>query len=94
MGAMLRSVVRPVSESRAYYATSPNLSRRKEMYLFLAQVDAYRAELDRIAALVTAGDGAALQAVFERASAARREWGARFAKGTGTGVAAEGPREP
>ena len=60
----------------------------------LAEVDAYRAELDRIAALVTAGDGAALQAVFERASAARREWGARFAKGTGTGVAAEGPREP
>jgi prephenate dehydrogenase len=58
----------------------------------LAEVEAYRAELDRITGLVAAGDGAALEAVFERASAARREWGARFARGTG--VAADGPREP
>ena len=58
----------------------------------LAEVEAYRAELDRIAGLVAAGDGAALEAVFARASAARREWGARFAQGTG--VAADGPREP
>jgi prephenate dehydrogenase len=58
----------------------------------LAEVEAYRAEIDRIAKLVAAGDGAALEAVFARASAARREWGARFVKGTG--VAADGPREP
>ena len=38
------------------------------------------------------GDGAALEAVFARASVARREWGARF--GQGTAVAADGPREP
>ena len=60
----------------------------------LAEVEAYRAELDRIAGLVATGDGAALEAVFARASAARREWGARFAKDAGTGVAADGPREP
>jgi hypothetical protein len=60
----------------------------------LAEVNAYRAELDRIAGLVAASDGAALEAVFERASSARREWGARFGKGAGTGVAADGPREP
>jgi prephenate dehydrogenase len=58
----------------------------------LAEVDAYRAELDRIAALVAAGDGDALKAVFARASAARRGWGARLAKGAD--VAADGPREP
>jgi len=29
-----------------------------------------------------------------RASAARREWGSRFSKAAGTGVAADGPREP
>jgi prephenate dehydrogenase len=60
----------------------------------LAEIDAYRAELDRVAALVAAGDGSALEAVFAQASAARREWGSRFAKGAGTGVAADGPREP
>ena len=57
----------------------------------MAEVDAYRAALDRIAALVAASDGAALEAVFARASAARREWGRRFAPGSG--VAANGPRE-
>ena len=40
------------------------------------EIDAYRAELDRIAAMVAAGDGAALEAVFSRAAAARRAWGA------------------
>ena len=58
----------------------------------MAEVDSYRAALDRIATMVAAGDAAALEAVFARASAARREWGARFAKGSG--VAADGPREP
>jgi prephenate dehydrogenase len=58
----------------------------------LAEVDSYRAELDRIAAMVAAGDAAALVAVFARASAARREWGVRFAQRSG--AAADGPREP
>jgi prephenate dehydrogenase len=49
----------------------------------MAEVDAYRAALDRIAAMVAASDGAALEAVFARASAARREWGRRFAPGGG-----------
>jgi prephenate dehydrogenase len=58
----------------------------------LAEVDAYRAALDRIRAMLAAGDAAALEAVFAHASAARREWGRRFAQGTG--AAADGPREP
>jgi prephenate dehydrogenase len=58
----------------------------------IAEVDAYRAALDRIAAMLAAGDAAALEAVFARASEARREWGRRFAQGSGG--AADGPREP
>jgi prephenate dehydrogenase len=57
-----------------------------------AEIDGYRAALDRIAQMVAAGDGAALEAMFERASAARREWGARF--DAGRAVAADGPRAP
>ena len=55
------------------------------------ELDSYRAELDRIAAMVAAGDGAALEAVFARAAAARRAWGARY--DAGPAVAADGPRE-
>jgi prephenate dehydrogenase len=58
----------------------------------LAEIGAYRAKLDRIAAMVAAGDGAALEAVFTRAATARREWGAQF--DAGPAVAADGPREP
>ena len=58
----------------------------------MGEIDAYRAALDRIAAMVAAGDGAALEAVFARASVARREWGERFAQGPA--IAADGPREP
>jgi prephenate dehydrogenase len=58
----------------------------------IGEIDEYRAELDRIAAMVAAGDGTALEAVFARASVARREWGARL--GQGPPVAADGPREP
>jgi len=58
----------------------------------LAEVDAFRAQLDRVAAMVAAGDGAALEAVLARASAARRAWGARF--GTAPAVPADGAREP
>jgi len=58
----------------------------------LGEIDAYRAEVDRIAAMVAASDGAALEAVFARASTARREWGTQF--DAGPGIAADGPREP
>jgi prephenate dehydrogenase len=58
----------------------------------IGEIDAYRAALDRIAGMVAAGDGAALEAVFARASVARREWGERFAQGPA--IAADGPREP
>ncbi len=47
----------------------------------LAEVTAFRAQLDRIAAMVAAGDAVALEAVFARASAARRAWGAQHATG-------------
>jgi len=57
----------------------------------LAAIDQYRAQLDAIAAMVDAGDGAALEAVFERAAAARRAWGASF--GAAPAVPSDGPRE-
>ena len=57
----------------------------------LAEVDAYRAQLDRISAMVAAGDGEALEAVFTRAALARRAWGSRFA--AASGVPADGPRD-
>ncbi len=56
------------------------------------EIGAYRAALDRIHALVAAGDGAALEAVFARAATARRDWGAQF--DAGRAVASDGPREP
>ena len=57
----------------------------------LAEVDAYRTQLDRISAMVAAGDGEALEAVFTRAALARRAWGSRFA--AASGVPADGPRD-
>jgi len=57
----------------------------------LAALDAYRDELDRIATLLAAGDGAALEAVFARASTARRAWGAQFA--APSSAPADGPRD-
>ena len=57
----------------------------------LAEIGAYRGELDQIAAMLAAGDGAALEAVFTRAATARRAWGAQF--DAGPAVAADGPRE-
>ena len=57
----------------------------------LAEVAAFRAQLDRIAAMVAAGDGAALEAVFGRARVARRDWEARS---TATaGAKADGQRD-
>jgi prephenate dehydrogenase len=46
----------------------------------LAEIDRYGAELAQARALLAAGDGAGLQALFARASAARRAWEARRAK--------------
>jgi len=57
----------------------------------LAAIDAYRVELDAISALVAAADGAGLEAVFARASAARRAWGATHA--AAPAVPADGSRE-
>jgi prephenate dehydrogenase len=57
----------------------------------LAELTAYRAQLDRVAAMIEAGDAGALEAVLARASAARRAWGARHA--APTSVPADGPRE-
>jgi prephenate dehydrogenase len=58
----------------------------------LAEIDAYRTQLDAVAAMVTAADGAALEGVYARASAARRAWGAKFS--AAPAVPADGPREP
>ena len=57
----------------------------------LQAIDAYRGELDRIAAMVAAGDATGVEAVFARASQARRAWGARFA--APAAVPDDGPRE-
>lgn len=57
----------------------------------LTELAAFRVQLDRVAAMVAAGDGAALAAVFERARAARRAWDARYA--TAGPLPADGPRE-
>jgi prephenate dehydrogenase len=57
----------------------------------LDEVAAYRAQLDRIGAMLAAGDAAALEAVFARASAARRAWGAEHA--AAASIPADGPRE-
>ena len=58
----------------------------------LVEVAAFRDQLDRLAAMVAAGDGDALAAVFARARAARREWEAKYSP-TPAAMAADGPRE-
>jgi prephenate dehydrogenase len=58
----------------------------------LAEVIAFRTQLDRIAALLTAGDGAGLEAVFASARAARRAWDSRR-NATGGRVPDDGARE-
>jgi prephenate dehydrogenase len=58
----------------------------------LAEVTAFRTQLERIAAMVAAGDGDALAAVFARARSARRAWEAQCTLGS-TAVPADGPRE-
>jgi len=59
----------------------------------LAEVAAFRAQLDRVAAMIEAGDGAALEAVFANASAARRAWEAER-NAVAHPVPDDGPREP
>jgi prephenate dehydrogenase len=58
----------------------------------LVEVAAFRAQLDRVAAMVAAGDGDALEAVFARARAARRQWEAKY-NATPAAMPADGPRE-
>jgi prephenate dehydrogenase len=59
----------------------------------LAEIGAYRAQLDRIAAMIEAGDGAALEAVFANARVARRAWEAER-NAMANPAPADGPREP
>jgi prephenate dehydrogenase len=59
----------------------------------LAEVAAFRAQLDRVAAMLAAGDGDGLEAVFAAARAARRAWDSRR-NAAGGRVPEDGPREP
>ena len=59
----------------------------------MAEIAAFRVQLDRVAALVTAGDGPQLEAVFAAARAARRAWDSRR-NAAGGRVPEDGPREP
>lgn len=56
----------------------------------LAEVRAYRDQIERLASMLEHSDGAALEAVYERASAARRAWGAQA---PAPQVPADGSRE-
>jgi len=56
-----------------------------------AALDAYRVQLDAVAAMVAGADEAGLEALFSRAAAARRAWGATY--GAPLSVPADGPRE-
>jgi prephenate dehydrogenase len=56
-----------------------------------AALDAYRAQIDTVAAMIASADGAALEALFSRAAAARRAWGATY--GATPAVPADGSRE-
>lgn len=57
----------------------------------VAAIDAYRSQLDAVAAMVASADGAGLEAVFARAAAARRAWGAM--QTATAAVPADGSRE-
>jgi prephenate dehydrogenase len=59
----------------------------------LSEIDAFRAQLDRITAMIAAGDGESLEAVFANARAARRAWDAKR-NAARKSVPADGPREP
>ncbi len=57
----------------------------------LSEIAAYRAQLDRLAAMVAARDGDALGAVFARAQSARRDWEAQH--NAAKAAPEDGPRE-
>ena len=59
----------------------------------LAEIAAFRVQLDRVGAMVAAGDATALEGVFAHASAARRAWGSQHATDSAS-VPSDGPREP
>jgi prephenate dehydrogenase len=59
----------------------------------LAEVAAFRAQLDRLSTMLTSGDGAGLEAMFTAARTARRAWDSRR-NATGGRVPEDGPREP
>jgi len=59
----------------------------------LAEVAAFRAQLDRLTTMLTSGDGAGLEAMFTAARTARRAWDARR-NAVGGRVPEDGPREP
>lgn len=59
----------------------------------LAEVAAFRAQLDRLTTMLAAGDGAGLEAMFTAARTARRAWDSRR-NATGGRVPDDGPREP
>lgn len=58
-----------------------------------AEVTAFRAQLDRVAVMLAAGDGAGLEAMFTAARTARRAWDSRR-NAAGGRVPEDGPREP
>ena len=59
----------------------------------LAEVVAYRGQLDRLATMLMARDGAGLEAVFAAARTARRSWDSRRIAAGGR-VPDDGPRDP
>ena len=58
----------------------------------LAEIGAFRAQIDRLAAMIATGDGDGLEALFARARKARREWEAQYGAAPAA-VPADGPRE-
>jgi prephenate dehydrogenase len=56
------------------------------------ELAAFQAQLDRVAAMVAAGDGPALAEIFARARRARRQWEAQYLARPAS-VPADGPRE-
>ena len=59
----------------------------------LAEVAAFRAQLDRLTTMLTSGDGGGLEAMFTAARTARRAWDSRR-NAVGGRVPEDGPREP
>ncbi len=74
-------------------ASSPEMWRDVSLAnrdALLAEVAAFRTQLDRLAAALAANDGASLEAAFARAAEARRAWGSEHPS---IAVAADAARE-